>query len=148
MGSCGLSSFKFEPRKPLHSPRNLRIMLKVDKEICRSRVSLTSFLEDVQNVFHRKKSIAVAVRNALSITNDCIVIWANALVIFSKLYRGEYCFWIAAEGVVFLLKWWNFRRLSFWRKTKTGKIFTQWSSTVCILKVAVWLPVYKGMHNK
>ncbi|XP_011435197.3 transient receptor potential cation channel subfamily M member 3 isoform X4 [Magallana gigas] len=34
-------------------------MLKVDKEICRSRVSLTSFLEDVQNVFHRKKSIAV-----------------------------------------------------------------------------------------
>nr|XP_022329694.1 transient receptor potential cation channel subfamily M member 1-like isoform X4 [Crassostrea virginica] len=35
-------------------------MLKVDKEICRSRVSLTSFLEDVQNVFHRKKSIAVA----------------------------------------------------------------------------------------
>lgn len=60
-------------------------MLKVDKEICRSRVSLTSFLEDVQNVFHRKKSIAVAVRNALSITNDCIFIWANALVLFSKL---------------------------------------------------------------
>lgn len=41
------------------------IMLKVDKEICRSRVSLTSFLEDVQNVFHRKKSIAVVVRNSL-----------------------------------------------------------------------------------
>lgn len=40
-------------------------MLKVDKEICRSRVSLTSFLEDVQNVFHRKKSIAVVVRNSL-----------------------------------------------------------------------------------
>lgn len=43
--------------------RDAGIMLKVDKEICHSRVSLTSFLEDVQSVFQRKKSITVVVRN-------------------------------------------------------------------------------------